>query len=477
MDLFRHLFGTDGDGFELLFHGAARQVTGSMHYVRLGEHWIALDCGLYQGHRREAEEASRKFPIPPKELAAIVVSHAHIDHTGNLPYLVKRGFSGPIYCTPATRDLGAIMLQDAAHIQEEDASYWNKKHPDDPIEPYYTQADADAALKLYVSVPYNRPFTVIPGMVCEYREAGHILGSATVSLTADRRNGHSTRLVFTGDLGRKDLPILRDPAPLPECDYLISESTYGNRRHENPEGMKEKLGAVLSETIQRGGRVVIPAFSLGRTQTLIYFLRQVFQEKLAPQVDVFVDSPLAVNATEVFRMHPEIFDKEALKLRRSYGGNLFDCPGCHYITDVADSKSLNDRKEPCVIISASGMCEAGRIKHHLKNAVTDPKNTILIVGFMAAHTLGRRIVERAPEIKIFGRVYPLEAQVKTLNGFSSHADADELDATLAPHADDVKHLFLVHGEPDQAEPLATRCRDAGFRNVTYPAAGERFELD
>ncbi|MCG3178870.1 MAG: Ribonuclease [Phycisphaerae bacterium] len=478
MELFSFLFGKDGKEVELLFHGAARQVTGSMHYLRVGERWIALDCGLYQGHRREAEEANRRFPIPPKELTAVVLSHAHIDHSGNLPYLVKQGFSGPIYCTPATRDLSAVMLQDAAHIQEEDAAYWNKKHPGDPIEPYYTQEDALAALSYFVTVPYDRTFPVVPRTSCQFHDAGHILGSASLSLTVDRNNGLSPlRIGFTGDLGRRGLPILRDPAPLPECDYLISESTYGNRRHDNPNDMKTKLAEVVTRTVARGGRVVIPAFSVGRTQTLVYYLRQIFEEKLAPQVDVFVDSPLAVSATEVFKMHPEIFDREAQSLRQSYGGSLFECAHCNYITDVSSSKALNDRKEPCVVISASGMCEAGRILHHLKNAAPDPRNTIVIVGFMAVHTLGRRIVDREPELRIFGKMYPLEAEVKTLNGFSSHADAGELDEYLFPLAKSVKHLFLVHGETGQYEPLAARCREAGFAQVTYPERGDRFSLE
>ncbi len=476
MEFFKHLLGMDEDGLELLFHGAARQVTGSMHLVRHGERWIALDCGLYQGHRREAERANRHFPVPPRDLAAVVLSHAHIDHSGNLPYLVKRGFAGPIYCTPATRDLSAIMLQDSAHIHEEDAAYWNRKHPDEPIEPYYTRQDAAAALGQFVSIHYDHPFMVLPRLTCRFHEAGHILGSACIALTAGPDNGDApVRLCYSGDLGRRNLPILRDPAPLPDCDYLVVEATYGNRRHESSEDIKTRLADVISRTVRRGGRVVIPAFSVGRTQALVYYLRQVFVEKLAPQVDVFVDSPLAVNATEVFKLHPEIFDREA-RAMNSQPGSLFDCPRCHYVTAVADSKALNGRTEPCVIISASGMCEAGRILHHLKHAAPDPKNTIAIVGFMAANTLGRRLIDHVPEIKIFGKMYPLEAEVVKLNGLSSHADSAELEAWLLPLKDRLKRLFVVHSEPGQADPFVRRCRDLGFADVAYPEPGARFSL-
>jgi metallo-beta-lactamase family protein len=478
MRLIKQLFSAGDGRLGVMFHGAARQVTGSMHYLQLAGRWVAIDCGLYQGHRREAAEANERFPVPPDKLDAVVLSHAHIDHSGNLPFLVKRGFTGPIYCTPATRDLSAVMLQDSGHIQEEDAAYWNKKHPNEPIQPYYTREDATAALQQFETRRYDRPFELIDGMTCQFSEAGHILGSASVLLTlADPNGGRTVRVVYTGDLGRRDLPILRDPAPLPDCDYLISEATYGNRTHEPPEDIKKKLADVLKRTAARGGRVIIPAFSVGRTQALIFYLREVFLEGLAPQVDVFIDSPLAVSATEVFKLHPELFDDETAALSRKLNDSLFECPGCHYITRVEDSKALNDYNKPCVVISASGMCEAGRILHHLKNGCTNPKNTIAIVGYMAAHTLGRRIVEREPEIKIFGKFYPLEAEVVKLNGLSSHAGADELEAWMLPLKDRLKHLFIVHGEPAQAEPFVRRCRDLGFAHVSYPEPGETFLLN
>lgn len=479
MQFFKHLFSSDDQHLHLLFHGAARQVTGSMHFVQFGGHWIAIDCGLYQGHRREAAEANARFPVKPRQIEAVILSHAHIDHSGNLPYLVKEGFVGPIYSTPATRDLAAIMLQDSGHIQEEDAAYWNKKHPDDPIEPYYTQADAKTALAQFVTINYDRPFMVMPRLICRFGEAGHILGSASLLLSLEpaAAGEKPVRLCYTGDLGRRSLPILRDPAPLPECDYLMIEATYGNRVHEPAEDMKAKLAEVINRTVARGGRVVIPAFSVGRTQTLVYFLRQVFEEKLAPTVDVFVDSPLAVNATEIFKLHPELFDEETQTLAAQLGGHLFDCPRCHYITAVEQSKALNDFRDPCVIISASGMCEAGRILHHLKHAAPDKRNTIAIVGYMAANTLGRRILDREPEIKIFGKLYPLDAEVIKLNGLSSHAGADELAEWVTPLKDHVKRLFIVHSEPGQAEPFARRCRQIGFAEVSYPQPNEVFTLD
>lgn len=477
MRFFKHLFGTDDGRINLLFHGAARQVTGSMHYVNVGQQWVAIDCGLYQGHRREAEQANRTFPIPPNKLDAVIVSHAHIDHTGNLPYLVKNGFAGPIYATPATRDLAVVMLQDSGRIQEEDAAYWNKKHPDEQIAPYYTEEDATLALRQFVTVGYDRPIAILPGLTSRYTEAGHMLGSASVQLTLAGSNGDAPlRVAFTGDLGRRDLPIIRDPDPLPASEYVVTEATYGNRHHEPPEDVKRKLADALNRTIARGGRMIIPAFSVGRTQTLVYYLREVFMEKLAPQVDVFIDSPLAVHSTEVFRMHPELFDAETRKLAGELGGDVFDCPGCHYLTSVQDSKAVNDYAKPCVVLAASGMCEAGRILHHLKHGAPDKRNTIAIVGYMAANTLGRRIVDREPEIRIFGKMYPLEAEVVKLNGMSSHAGADELEQWLLPLKKQIKQLFVVHSEPAQAEPFIRRCRELGFAKVTYPEPGETFAL-
>jgi metallo-beta-lactamase family protein len=370
------------------------------------------------------------------------------------------------------------MLRDSGRIHEEDAAYWNKKHPDDPIDPYYTEEDALRAVKQFVSISYGVPFLVMPGLTCTFAEAGHMLGSASVLLDAEATvDKPGLRFVYTGDLGRRDLPILCDPAPLPPCHYLVTEATYGNREHEPPENVKQKLADVLNRTIARGGRMIIPAFSVGRTQTLVYYLREVFLEKLAPQVDVFIDSPLAVQSTEVFKLHPELFNAEARKLAEQLGGDFFDCPGVHYITRVEDSKALNEYTKPCVVMSASGMCEAGRILHHLKHGAPDKRNTIAIVGYMAANTLGRRLVEREPEIKIFGKFYPLDAEVVKFNGLSSHAGASELEQWLLPLKDQVRHLFVVHGEPNQAEPFVRRCRELGFAKVSYPERGEVFALN
>ena len=348
---------------ELLFHGAADEVTGSLHMIRVDGNWVALDCGLFHGHRAEAEEKNRAWPVPPGEIAAVVLSHAHIDHSGKLPRLVRDGFDGPIYCTPATRDLCAIMLPDSAHIQEEDVYYVNKRRTRkglDPIEPLYDHQDATAAIALMQSVSYGRWFPVVPGLLACFRDAGHILGSAGVHLEFAKRNGHTPSLFFSGDVGRPDKPIIRDPEPFPPCQIVICESTYGDRRNEPPEESRDELIQVVKRTYDRGGKVVIPAFSVGRTQTIAYYLQEEIQKGNLPRHPIYIDSPLAVNATEVFLMHPECYDEDARKLR-SIEGDLFEPSFCKFIRDVNDSKALHAKKGPFTILSASGMCEAGRI--------------------------------------------------------------------------------------------------------------------
>jgi len=325
------------------------------------------------------------------------------------------------------------------------------------------------------SIPYGRSFPVARNVQVEFVDAGHMLGSAIVRLRIDTGNGQSRTLVYTGDLGRFGVPILRDPKPLPRCDYLICESTYGGRRTDPVPGMKDRLAEVVTDTCKRGGKVIVPAFSVGRTQTIVYNLHQLFSEGRLRPLPVFVDSPLAVNATEVFRLHPECYDRDA-RLFNSQTGDLLGNGCCTYIRDVEESKKLHRRRSSCVIISASGMCEHGRILHHLKNNIRSAKNTVLIVGFQAQHTLGRRLVEKAEQAKIFGTMHPVKARVVVLNGYSSHADADELRRMTAPLAGDCQHAFLVHGEPDQCEALKTTLTESGFQNVTIPATGETFEL-
>lgn len=464
---------------KLTFHGAAREVTGSMHLVEVDGAIVALDCGLFQGRRLEAESKNRTFPVEPARIHAVILSHAHVDHCGRLPLLVQRGFTGPIYSTAATRDLAALLMADSAHIQQEDARYLNKKRAKaglPPVAPLYDDEDAASAVRQFRSIPLEERFGVTDWVGARFHDAGHMLGSASVELTYAPAAGAAVTLVFTGDLGRYKTPILNDPAPLPECDYLIAESTYGGRRHPPTDDLKAQLAEVVNDTIARGGRVIIPAFSVGRTQVIILVLHQLLLEGKIPSLPIFVDSPLAVNATEVFRLHPDLFDEESRELiRRS--GDAWGADYCTYVREASESKRLNTISSSCVIISASGMCETGRVVHHLRHSIESPKNTVLIVGFQAAHTLGRRIVEKQPHVTIFGEKLKLRARVVALNGFSAHADRDELQRMLRPLAGRCKKAFLVHGEPDQMEVMAETMRGDEFREVLMPAAGESFELD
>lgn len=462
------------------FYGAAQEVTGSMHLLELDGKTIALDCGMFQGRRSETQSKNATFPFPASSIHAVVLSHAHIDHTGRLPLLVKQGFTGQIFSTSATRDLCALMLADAAHIQEEDARFLNKKNNrkgEPPVNPLFNADDAAQALKLFHTVAEDSEFWVNKHLTAKFRQTGHMLGSAFMELryTASE-SAKPITLVFTGDVGRFNLPILKDPVPFPICDYLITESTYGGRQHPPTTDLKAELADIVHQTIQRGGRIIIPAFSVGRTQVIVYFLHQLQIEGQIPKLPIYVDSPLAVDATEVFRMHPELFDTDAGTFQKQTG-DILGASCCTYIRDVEESKRINTREGPCIIISASGMCENGRILHHLKNNVENPKNTVLIVGFQAEHTLGRRLVEKQKEVKIFGQDYKLRAQVISLQGFSGHADAVELMRLLQPLAANCKTAFLVHGEMDQMQLLRNRMSAGGFRKIEIPAPGQRFELD
>ena len=464
---------------KLWFHGAAREVTGSMHLVQNDGRTIALDCGLAQGRRKETNAKNRSFPCAADAIDAVVLSHAHIDHCGKLPRLVKGGFGGPIYATPATCDLVRVLLADSAHIQEEDAEYWNRKRVkrgDAPIEPLYTHLEAEKTIELLEPRRLEETFDAGGDMRVTLHEAGHMLGSAGVLVEVGNAKGSSVRVVFTGDLGRMNLAILRDPAPLPMCDYLICESTYGGRDTPDNQGMSAQLEAIINQTVERGGKLIIPAFAVGRTQVLVYHARMLAYERRIPErLPIVVDSPLAIRATEIFRQHPEVYDVEAAAFRR-VTGDLFKCADCEYTRSVEQSKALHGRKEPMIILSASGMCEAGRILHHLKNNLEDPRNTILIVGFQAMHTLGRRLVEKHKQVKIFGERYDVKAQVKSLKGFSAHADAGELARWTAPLAGTARTAFLVHGEADQSAALAETMRQGGFADVVIPQSGQTFEL-
>jgi metallo-beta-lactamase family protein len=454
------------------FWGAARTVTGSMHQLDACGQTLLLDCGLFQGHRAESRRRNQEFPFRPRDIDAVLLSHAHIDHCGNLPNLVRQGFSGPIFCTPATRALAAVMLGDAAKIQEEDAAYLNRKQPrgEPRVKPLYDDRDVYRTLLLLKAVPYEKPSAVGRGLEVTFVDAGHLLGSAMLSLRIDAPGG-TRRLTFTGDLGRPGLPILRDPAPVPPGDLLLSESTYGGHTHEPVEETAERLGEVVRQTAGRGGKLIIPAFSVGRTQTVVYFLHQLRNAGQLPDVPIYVDSPMAVRATEVYRAHPECFDAETRQLL-DRDPDLFGEKRIRYIEKVHESIALNSEPGPCIIISASGMCEAGRVLHHLKHNIEDARNTILIVGFQAPDTLGRRLVERRPEVRILGRTFQLKAEVVLLNGLSSHADHGELLHSLGPLAGTTRQVRLVHGEPDRAAALAEGLRAAGFADVAVPDRGE-----
>ena len=460
---------------EVMFHGAAGEVTGSMHLVRVDEKWVALDCGLYQGRREDSEAKNRKWPIDPKEISAVVLSHAHIDHSGRLPKLVGDGFEGPIFCTPATRDLCAIMLPDSAHIQEEDVVYINKKRARKdlpPIEPLYGYHEALAAIRLIQSIAYDRWFQVVPGLLARFRDAGHMLGSAGIELAFGKRDGETPSAYYSGDVGRRDKPILRDPRPFPVCDNIICESTYGGRVTEQVDDAIEKLVDVVNRTYERGGKIIIPAFSVGRTQTIVYSLHEQMVAQAIPKLPVYIDSPLAVNATEVFKMHPECYDAEARAFHR-VTGDILGHGCCTYVRSVDESKALHRRRRPCIIISASGMCEAGRIRHHLKNNIRSKKNTILIAGYQAEHTLGRRLADGAEKVRIFHEQLPVRAEVTQIHGFSGHADQTDLLRMLTPLVGKAKNVYLVHGETEQSQTLANELRTRGFANVTVVEPGQR----
>lgn len=463
---------------ELEFSGAAHEVTGSCHILRVAGKTVMLDCGMFQGRRSESNAKNRRLPLPVEEIDAIVVSHAHIDHTGRLPFLVKSGYRGPIFCTPATHDLSAIMLADSANIQERDAAYL-ARHGREHAEPLYGAADATRTMGQMICIPYGRDFEVVPGVRASYHDAGHILGSASVVLDCAEGAARS-RLVFSGDVGRWGLPIIRDPhPPAGGADVVLMESTYGNRDHPPAEDMRGRLAEVIAETAARGGRVLIPAFAVGRTQEIVYDLHALAREKRIPPLPIVIDSPLASAATSVFAMHPELYDAGEDLVHAVE--ELFEFGLVRYTRDVAESKALNSQRGPIVIIAASGMAESGRILHHLAHGAPDPRNTILIVGFQAEHTLGRRIVEERPTLRIFGDEVPLRARVRVLNGYSAHGDRTELqrwlDAVRAGGGTGAKAppVWLVHGEPEAQAAFAERLHGAGYA-VQAPAPGARLPL-
>lgn len=466
---------------EIEFVGAARTVTGSKHVVRTKSATVLLDCGLFQGKRRESIEQNRSLGIDPGSLDAVVLSHAHIDHSGALPLLVKRGFEQTIYTTSATRDLCAAMLEDAAMIQASDAEYINRliergESDMEHVEPLYDEQDVVRVLEQTVAVEYRRPVRIAHGITLTLLDAGHVLGSAIVCLDIEE-DGRRRRLVFTGDLGRRRMPILRDPEVPNGADILISESTYGDRLHKPIEQMEDELAEVVQRVHDRGGKIIVPSFALERAQEVVYALKNLREKGRLPHMPVYVDSPLTVKLTDVFRLHPECYDEETRKLIRGRE-SPFEFPELRYVSDKDDSKAIDAERGPSMIISASGMCEAGRVLHHLKAAVEDPKNCVMIVGFQAPHTLGRRLVERAPRVRIFGVERDLRAQVVVLNGFSAHADQNDLVefAEAVRKGGTLASVALVHGDPKPQEILRGLLDARGFPKVKIPAPGERLHL-
>jgi metallo-beta-lactamase family protein len=459
---------------DICFAGAAREVTGSCHLLRVGDRTLALDCGMFQGRRSESREKNESLPLPIGQLDCVVLSHAHIDHSGRLPFLVRRGYGKTIWATPATRDLSAYMLADSAHIQEKDAEYLARRKKTH-AEPLYGMQDAARTIELMVGVPYEREMEVLPGVRASFVDAGHILGSASVVLHCEG-DGAPKRVIFSGDVGRSGLAIIRDPKPPTDADVVILESTYGDRDHLVIDDARARLGEIVRDTAKRGGKILVPAFAIGRTQELVYDLHALARAGAIPKIPIYIDSPLAVDATSVFELHPDVFDRSEELVQKVR--DVFRFELVHYTRDVSESKALNHARGPMVIIAASGMAESGRIVHHLSNHASNPANTILIVGFQAEHTLGRRIVERRETIKVFGDEIPLRARVEILNGYSAHADRRELRSWLAKVRETsprLRHVFLVHGETPAQEALASQLRTDGF-TVTIPARGERHTI-
>ena len=458
---------------DILFHGAAREVTGSCHILHVNGSTVLLDCGLFQGHRADVRRKNLKLPVDIASIDAIVLSHAHIDHAGRLPFLAREGYAKKIFATTATLDLCEPMLADSAHIQEQDAAFLSRHHKEH-FDPLYAMRDAVRAMELMQGVRYDQPFDVVPGLRATFVDAGHILGSASVILDCTS-DGMTKRLVFSGDIGRKGLPIIRDPVSPPGADTVIMESTYGNRDHTSVAGAKDELGRVVRETAARGGRVMIPAFAVGRTQEIVLALHELADVGTIPRLPVYIDSPLATKATAVFDAHREVYDDSEPFIHEHIGGGepLFRFPMVQYTQSVEESKALNQKHGPMVIIAASGMVESGRILHHLLNGAADPRNTILVVGFMAEGTLGRKIVEKQPMIRVYGEEVPLRARVEIITGYSAHADRTELRAWIdevRAQSPSLSDVWLVHGEPDAQDAFAGTLNGNGYR-AHCPATG------
>lgn len=462
--------------------GAAREVTGSRHFLEVNGKTIQIDCGAFQGRRKEADEKNRAEFLESSQVSAMVLTHGHYDHCGLTPLLVKKGYEGNIYATPATRDIASLIMMDSARIQARDREYLSKKAARKgekfTWEPLFDEKDVLKAVDRFVSVSYGRPFPILDGISCTFYDAGHILGSSLASL--DIKNGEGgdpVRVVFSGDLGRKNKPIIRDPQKVPAPDFIIMDSTYGDRLHEPADSSMDKLAEVVNATIDRGGKIIIPAFAVERTQELVYYFHLLTDAHKIPEIPIFVDSPMATNATAIFQVHPECYDEHVYEAFLKHQKNPFGFNNLRYTMSVQESKDLNKLKGSAVIISADGMCEAGRIVHHLANNIQDPKNTVLIVGFMAANTLGRRIKEGQKDIRIFGDQYRVRAEIDELSTFSAHADYKEIGEYITSlDMSRLKKVFLVHGEGDSQEHLKKYLLKLGIPDVGIVEPGERYGL-
>ncbi len=433
------------------FLGATRTTTGSMYLFEINGKKLLLECGLFQGRRDESIDRNCCFPFDPKTIDVVVLSHAHIDHCGNLPNLCKQGFDGNIFCTFATRDLASIMLEDSAHIQQSDAEFLSRKRAKQnlpPVKPLYTEIDAEKAIRQFVTIGYDRPIQVTDGVTVTFVDAGHILGSAQVVFDIEEGE-RKFRYLFSGDVGRGNDEVLRDPQPVDGVDFLQVESTYGAREHVSPHRADEEVARLVKETVERGGKIIIPAFSVGRTQAIVYTLHRLIKAGQLTPLPIFVDSPLSTNATEVYRLHPECFNETIYKFLREKA-NPFGMEHLTYIREVAHSLKLNELKDPAVIISASGMAEAGRIRHHLKNNIGNVNNLILFIGYCAEHTLGAQIQSGKPMVNIFGEPHNVRARIASLDSFSGHADKSELEDYVKKIGGKIKNIFVVHGEEPQA---------------------------
>lgn len=459
------------------FYGACESVTGSQHLLTIDGKRILLECGLFQGRRADMERINRHFPFSPKSIDAVVLSHAHIDHSGNTPNLVKQGFSGNIFCTTATAKMLVPMLLDSAKIQVHDIEYLNRKvyRSKLQLEPIYDEIDAQAVFPLIRGIPYHEWFDVVPGVRCVFQDAGHILGSALV--TIEIQKGKKTlRLGYTGDLGRKHLPILKDPEALQDIDVLISESTYGDREHSNIQSAYTDLSNIINKTYRRGGKIIIPSFAVERAQELLYIIHQLKDSKSIPELPVYLDSPLAVKIVEIFSEFVDLYDKETQEYFLTRHDNPFMFTGLHLLESTEESKQLNASNEPCIIISASGMCEFGRIRHHLKNSIENPNNTIAIVGYQAVNTLGRKLLDGEKEVNILDKRLKVRAEIAVLHSLSAHADQQDL-VECVKHSGNIKKLFLVHGENSAKKALAKKVKTITSAEVIVPECGKEFRLD